>query len=58
MVLPVWGHAATLVQGNTLPITEDEAGVTLTSLHTGGGGEVTEDGEEVGASGGAGGGAV
>lgn len=58
MVLSTGVQTATFVQGNTLVVTEDIACVTLAALHTGSWREVAEDGEEVRAGGGAGGGAV
>lgn len=58
MVLSVCAQTATFVQRDTLVVTEDVAGVTLAALHAGGRREVAEHGEEVGAGGGARGGAV
>lgn len=58
MILSVRSHAATLVQRNALVVTQDVAGVALASLHAGGGRQVAEYGEEVGAGWRAGGGAV
>lgn len=51
-------QTATFVQRNTLVVTENVACITLAALHTGGWREMAEDGEEVSAGGGAGGGAV
>lgn len=58
VVVSVCVHAATLLQPDTVAVTEDVAGVALTSLHAGVRREVAGAGEQVGAGGGAGGGAV
>lgn len=58
VVLAVLVHTATLVQAHALAVAEHEARVTQAALHAGGGRQVAEDGEEVGAGGGARRGAV
>lgn len=58
MVLAVGIQAAALVQGHTLAVAEDKAGVALATLHTAGRWHVAPDGEQVRTGGGAGGCAV
>ena len=58
MVLPVGRHAAAVGQRHARAVAEHKAGVALATLHAGGWRQVAEEGEEVRASGGAGGTAV